>query len=63
MRCVIFGAGKIARGFIGHLLYLSNIPFTFVEKADVSHYPTVGETCGLPQANTVRPYYHVSTKT
>jgi len=34
MRCVIFGAGKIARGFIGHLLYLSNIPFTFVEKAD-----------------------------
>ena len=35
MRCVIFGAGKIARGFIGHLLYLSDIPFTFVEKADV----------------------------
>ena len=34
MRCVIFGAGKIARGFIGHLLYLSGIPFTFVEKAD-----------------------------
>ena len=34
MRCVIFGAGKIARGFIGHLLYLSEIPFTFVEKAD-----------------------------
>ena len=34
MRCVIFGAGKIARGFIGHLLYLSSIPFTFVEKAD-----------------------------
>ncbi|MBO5370194.1 MAG: mannitol-1-phosphate 5-dehydrogenase, partial [Clostridia bacterium] len=35
MSCVIFGAGKIARGFIGHLLYLSNIDFTFVEKADV----------------------------
>ena len=34
MSCVIFGAGKIARGFIGHLLYLSNIPFIFVEKAD-----------------------------
>ena len=34
MSCVIFGAGKIARGFIGHLLYLSNIDFTFVEKAD-----------------------------
>ncbi|MBR6727239.1 MAG: mannitol-1-phosphate 5-dehydrogenase [Clostridia bacterium] len=34
MRCVIFGAGKIARGFIGHLLYLSDIPFIFVEKAD-----------------------------
>ena len=33
MSCVIFGAGKIARGFIGHLLYLSAIPFTFVEKA------------------------------
>lgn len=34
MSCVIFGAGKIARGFIGHLLYLSGIPFTFVEKAE-----------------------------
>lgn len=33
MSCVIFGAGKIARGFIGHLLYLSGIPFVFVEKA------------------------------
>lgn len=34
MSCVIFGAGKIARGFIGHLLYLSKIPFTFIEKAE-----------------------------
>ncbi len=34
MKCVILGAGKIARGFIGHLLYLSGIPFTFVEKFD-----------------------------
>ena len=34
MSCVIFGAGKIARGFVGHLLYLSEIPFVFVEKAD-----------------------------
>ena len=34
MSCVIFGAGKIARGFVGHLLFLSNIEFTFVEKAD-----------------------------
>lgn len=34
MKCVILGAGKIARGFIGHLLYLSGIPFTFVEKAE-----------------------------
>ena len=34
MKCVILGAGKIARGFVGHLLYLSNIPFTFVEKFD-----------------------------
>ena len=32
MSSVIFGAGKIARGFIGHLLYLSGIPFAFVEK-------------------------------
>ena len=32
--CVIFGAGKIARGFIGHLLYLSNLSFIFVEKSD-----------------------------
>lgn len=31
MSCVIFGAGKIARGFIGHLLYLSKIDFTFIE--------------------------------
>ena len=34
MSCVIIGAGKIARGFIGHLLYLSSIPFIFVEKND-----------------------------
>ncbi len=34
MSCVIFGAGKIARGFIGHLLYLSKIPFVFVEKSE-----------------------------
>lgn len=34
MSCVILGAGKIARGFIGHLLYLSGIPFTFVERAE-----------------------------
>ena len=34
MSCVIFGAGKIARGFVGHLLYLSHIDFTFVEKVD-----------------------------
>lgn len=34
MKCVILGAGKIARGFIGHLLYLSDISFSFIEKAD-----------------------------
>ncbi len=32
MKCVILGAGKIARGFLGHLLYLSNLPFVFIEK-------------------------------
>ena len=32
MSCVIFGAGKIARGFLGHLLFLSGIDFLFVEK-------------------------------
>jgi mannitol-1-phosphate 5-dehydrogenase len=31
MHAVIFGAGKIARGFVGHLLHLSGIPFTFIE--------------------------------
>ena len=30
---VIFGAGKIARGFIAHLLFLSGEEFVFVEKA------------------------------
>lgn len=30
---VIFGAGKIARGFIAHLLHLSGEDFIFVEKA------------------------------
>lgn len=34
MSCVIFGAGKIARGFVGHLLFLSKIDFVFVEKAE-----------------------------
>lgn len=34
MSAVIFGAGKIARGFVGHILYLSGIPFTFIEKYD-----------------------------
>lgn len=34
MSCVIFGAGKIARGFIGQLLFMSGIEFAFVEKAD-----------------------------
>ncbi len=34
MGCVILGAGKIARGFVGHLLYLSEIPFVFVERSE-----------------------------
>lgn len=34
MSCLIFGAGKIARGFIGDVLFISHIPFVFVEKSD-----------------------------
>ena len=50
MSCVIFGAGKIARGFIGHLLYLNNIDFTFVEKVDalsdlINEKETAKEIC------------------
>lgn len=30
-RAVVFGAGKIARGFIGHLLYLSGFHTTFID--------------------------------
>lgn len=31
MNTIVFGAGKIARGFIGQLLYLSNANITFVD--------------------------------
>jgi len=31
VNALIFGAGKIARGFVAHLLHLSGIPFTLVE--------------------------------
>lgn len=34
MKAIVFGAGKIARGFIGQLLYLSKFEIVFV---DVSH--------------------------
>ena len=30
-KAIIFGAGKIARGFIGQLLYLSDFEITFVD--------------------------------
>ncbi|MBR4865080.1 MAG: mannitol-1-phosphate 5-dehydrogenase, partial [Clostridia bacterium] len=59
MSCVIFGAGKIARGFVGHLLYLSGIEFTFVEKVDAlcDLINTRGEylvnILGAPEKNTV----------
>ena len=59
MSCVIFGAGKIARGFIGHLLYLSDIDFVFVEKAEplVNLINDRGEylvnILGAPEKNTV----------
>lgn len=29
MKAIVFGAGKIARGFIGQLLYLSKADITF----------------------------------
>jgi len=57
--CVIFGAGKIARGFVGHLLYLSGIDFTFVEKVDAlcDLINTRGEylvnILGAPEKNTI----------
>lgn len=31
MKTILFGAGKIARGFIGHLLWRGNNPFQFVD--------------------------------
>ena len=31
MKAIVFGAGKIARGFIGQLLYLSKADITFVD--------------------------------
>ncbi len=33
-QAVIFGAGKIARGFLGHLMFRSGVTFAFIEKAD-----------------------------
>ena len=59
MSCVIFGAGKIARGFIGHLLFLSGIPFTFVEKADslseliIERKEYTVNILGSPEKNTL----------
>jgi mannitol-1-phosphate 5-dehydrogenase len=31
MKAIVFGAGKIARGFIGHLLYLNHVHTVFVD--------------------------------
>lgn len=59
MGCVIFGAGKIARGFVGHLLYLSNIDFVFVEKVDAladvinERGQYLVNILGAPEKNTV----------
>ncbi|MBQ7321527.1 MAG: hypothetical protein IJW99_05475 [Clostridia bacterium] len=59
MSCVIFGAGKIARGFVGHLLYLSGIEFTFVEKVDAlvdlinERGAYTVNILGAPEKNTV----------
>lgn len=59
MSCVIFGAGKIARGFVGHLLYLSDIDFVFVEKVDAlvdlinERKEYLVNILGAPEKNTV----------
>ena len=59
MSCVIFGAGKIARGFLGHLLYLSGIEFVFVEKAEAlanlinERGSYLVNVLGAPEKNTV----------
>ena len=58
MNTLIFGAGKIARGFIGQLLFLSGYPFVFVEKNqslvnalnERKHY--LVNVLGAPKKNT-----------
>jgi len=58
-RFVIFGAGKIARGFIAHLLYLSGYNFAFVEAdaALVDNLQARGKysvsVLGAPEKDTV----------
>lgn len=57
--CIIFGAGKIARGFIGQLLFLSGINFVFIEENGelVKLMEARGEysvnVLGAPQKNSV----------
>jgi len=59
MRFIIIGAGKIARGFIGHLLYLSGLDFIFIEKSaaltalinERGQYTV--NVLGAPEKNTV----------
>ena len=59
MSCVIFGAGKIGRGFVGHLLFLSNIDFSFVEKSEPfaelinSRGQYTVNVLGNPEKNTI----------
>jgi len=61
---VIFGAGKIARGFIAHLLFLSGYSFTFVEANEklVSELNARGSytvhVYGAEERNTIITGYH-----
>lgn len=66
-QAIIFGAGKIARGFIGQLLWLSGVDFAFVEKSAelVSALRSRGgytvNVLGAPEKNTFVTGYRAYT--